>query len=512
MTIDSSSTWQTIVLSAVLGTERQPLKLPSIGGALGTLLTQFSAGENEQVLLHAAATTWLYERVGALPATNGQAAPTPALDDARPRCNALAQHCLTRLLGGEYPEVLPEMLAALDAAGQRIPAENLPDLLNLGAKQQQLRAAIVRVIDQRGLWLAAQNPDWSFAAGTRDVAESWQTESSAARRLQFQQLRAEDPGQARKLVESTWDQETPDDRAAFLEEFETGLSPDDEPFLEGALDDRRKEVRGCAADLLARLPESRLCQRMIAHVKPLLTYERSLLSGDKIKVTLPDACDKEMQRDGVGIKPPAGIGEKAWWLMQMLGAVPPQVWTREWKRTPEQIIQAASRNKEFSNNLLRGFCTASECLGEVEWIEALLNFYREQSADIVLVELVSSLPPARQEDSLTQFFKSKQVWLAGTRSIWALLEPCQHPWSREFSRAFLQSIGQHVAADNGRLDAHALSLLKKFALYVSPDLYDEFAEMLALAAARRMNWQGPANEFLTLLQFRRDMLHAIQVP
>ena len=43
---------------------------------------------------------------------------------------------------------------------------------------------------------------------------------------------------------------------------------DDEPFLESALDDRSREVRQQAADLLTRLPDSRLALRMAERAGP----------------------------------------------------------------------------------------------------------------------------------------------------------------------------------------------------------------------------------------------------
>ena len=98
------------------------------------------------------------------------------------------------------------------------------------------------------------------------------------------------------------------------------MSLDDETFLEAALDDRRKEVRGAAADLLARLPESALRRRALERALPLLKFKSNKLRRKTIEVTLPEACDKAMQRDGVEPKPGfRGVGEKAWWLQQMLG-------------------------------------------------------------------------------------------------------------------------------------------------------------------------------------------------
>lgn len=104
------------------------------------------------------------------------------------------------------------------------------------------------------------------------------------------------------MLESSWPSEAPDDRIAFVAELEHGLAPTDEPFLEKALEDRRKEVRQRALDLLLRLSESALIKRMWQRVAPLIRREKSsmlslkkLLSKPALEFELPDNCDDPMR-------------------------------------------------------------------------------------------------------------------------------------------------------------------------------------------------------------------------
>src|SRR5262249_7482507 len=154
---------------------------------------------------------------------------------------------------------------------KRAPEELLPSLFELGRMRGELRETILPVLGARGRWLAAQNPGWEYAAGKSDETV-WETGSREQRLAFLAGLRKRGAAQARELLASTWAQESPKDRADFLAALENGLSLDDEAFLESALDDRRKEVRRAAADLLARLPESGLCQRMFERARPLLTF------------------------------------------------------------------------------------------------------------------------------------------------------------------------------------------------------------------------------------------------
>src|SRR5262249_16912295 len=149
----------------------------------------------------------------------------------------------------------------------------------------------------------------------------------------LRQLRHSHPERAIALLQSTWPTDAPDDRVAFIAELEAGLSMQDEPFLEAALDDRRKDARRQAAELRMRLAESALVGGMGQRVGPRVRVEKTsglkfkkLLGKRSLEIDLPDACDDAMQRDGIEAKPPQGVGEKSWWLQQMAGAVPPARW------------------------------------------------------------------------------------------------------------------------------------------------------------------------------------------
>src|SRR5205823_6656492 len=98
-------------------------------------------------------------------------APEPCELEDRPRCGPRAAYYLSLMLGGQHREVLPELLEWIAAAGQRVPEDLLPDLLDLGRSARDLRAAILPVLGKRGPWLAGQNPDWSYAVGAEELDE-----------------------------------------------------------------------------------------------------------------------------------------------------------------------------------------------------------------------------------------------------------------------------------------------------------------------------------------------------
>jgi len=93
-------------------------------------------------------------------------------------------------------------------------------------------------------------------------------------------------------------------------------------IVDGALDDRHKQVREAALELLGRLPDSGYARRMVARARECVD-----LSGTgRIGVTPPQECDRSMRRDGITTRPPTGTGERAWWLEEVLTRTPLSTW------------------------------------------------------------------------------------------------------------------------------------------------------------------------------------------
>ncbi len=134
---------------------------------LGRLLAQISNTDREGSLLSAASVVGLYRSAGVAPPADTQPLPEACDQDEASRGNVASGQHLALMLEGEFREVLPEWLAAMRRAGKRVPEEHLPALLDHGRAEPSLRAMIVAVLGRRGEWLAAQNPDWSYATRQR---------------------------------------------------------------------------------------------------------------------------------------------------------------------------------------------------------------------------------------------------------------------------------------------------------------------------------------------------------
>lgn len=442
------SAWERLVRAALLGTERQAASEEAETGdpALDAAVAALADRPAEARLLGTAALLDAWRRAGRRPSHSDVPAP-PAAPEAEERgCGAHAAAMLRQVLAGGPPPLVAEWLRLAQQAGVAIPHELLPAVLDSGARHGAVRDAIAGTLGPRGRWLAALNPAWTYAAGVLpDPAEGWETGTAEERVRILRDVRASDPAAGLALLRTTWATDEPRDRAAFVEALAVGLGMDDEPFLESALDDKRKEVRVAAARLLGTLPESRLVGRMTERLAPLLRVHvpdgmiaRLRGQGPRIDVELPAECDKGMRRDGIEPKPPYGTGERAWWLQQMIAGVPPSVWSAAWEMDAAACIQAARAGGE-PGTLVRAWTQATIRAGDAAWAEALLRAGADVSEHLLAQELLAAVPPHRLEAvALERLGLIKQ--LHGGSAVGRILESVRVPWSPALTRAVLLAL------------------------------------------------------------------------
>lgn len=494
-------------------------------------------GEAAESRLWLSLAAWsLWARAGLRPSSAATAAlPGAASAEQLRPCPPAAEALLARLLqGGHKPALLREWMRALARCQGRLPARFLPNLLALGTRHAELRADMAPVLGARGAWLSRFEPDWGWAAPAAaegERLERWETGSADQRHAALLQWRADDPGAAREALAQSWASEPPELRARLLACLAVHLGPDDEAFLESALDDRRKEVRVAAQALLVKLPGSRLRRRLQAWSEPLLQMKRPLLGSASIEVTLPDAVDKAMTRDGVGAAPHPGLGEKAGWLVDLLAATDPRDWSARLDTQPGELLLMAGRS-DFAHALVRGWSSAAvrgaatpEELAE--WIHALLVFWLSSNGAMRhqyprdFFELFARMAPADLHARLADIVgTSRRNWGQPELVLVELLvqaaERSSMPWPGALSRDIVERLLHELPSIPGAQWA-VRSALDSFAGVVDPQAVAGLeagwrARMPEDAEGAKPGMHDHIVSFFDTVRLRHEMSHSFQEP
>ena len=498
-----------LVKTAIVGTKRQKLKLTLPDNKLGEVLSRLDSSDNEAYLLSAAGTISLYQKAGQLPVKNKQTQLKPCEQNDLPCCNQFAEQYLSIMLAGEYSDILPEWLTLANNLGIRVPFKYLPDLLTLGKKKQELRNLILPVLGKRGLWLAAQNPEWNYVVGEND-RKTWETGSLEARQLLLRKLRLEDPKQALELLEKSWKKANAQEKATLLQVLQTGLSINDQQFLEFVLDDRRKQVRDIAAQLLLQLPDSDLVKRMIERVSPLIS-----LNAKTLEIRLPHNCTQDMTRDGIDqSRYNSGLGEKASLFLQMLSCVPPSFWCDTWAKTPGELVQSATYN-QWKKVLLEGWAVAAIRNRDDSWAIALLEVSEQFQFGSVGVamnkgELLKILPPEKAQSFVLDLLLEHQSKAFNQKHpAYELLKNSDYAWNYEISDRILSMLVDSIKSNQNKSDWNLRSALQSFALYMEPCAIEQATSLLS-GLKEDQFWDKCIDEFLAKLRFRGEMQAALK--
>ncbi|MEV4403635.1 SWIM zinc finger family protein [Actinoplanes sp. NPDC049598] len=460
-------------------------------------------------LLDAAAAALMRRRAGVLPGP-GHAAVAAAPAETTAALPGRAGARLMRILGEGVPggaqlaqELLSQWLAAASELGGHVPPAALPALLDAGRRNSIIRPALARVAGERGVWLAGLRDDWRWLrdeakAPSLTTAFDWHTGGSGERLGHLTALRRSDPARARELVESTWAEDSSDDRARFVAAFATGLSEADDAFLERALDDRRKEVREAALELLRRLPGSGLRSRMAQRARAAVRRERRMIGADRLIVTPPEELDPGLRRDGVASTPARGIGVSAWLLEEIVAGAPLDTWAE-----PATMLRLA-RGNDWESPLLHGWAKAAVAQEDVGWATVLLNEVAGTLRESVRWDLHLVLPGAELGRLAADALRREDPMANRLLAI--------HPgsWPEELSVAVLETI-----AHRARNDRHSWQLgeLCRAAAVAMPPAYADLVGRLALqldqepADASRVR---PVADLARTLAFRQEMVDELK--
>jgi len=520
-------TWTDITTTALMGTERTPMK-PITGDVddplTSALARATSSGDPETALLSAAGLITVYRKVGQIPGVDGVELPTPAPADVLPECSEKAAHVVGVLLAGgaNYGEIVVEAVRLLTRSGHRLPHALLPDILAWAGRNKSADVDILPVIDRRGVWLAGQNPEWSFAAlplvdAASIDAAMWTELPSAARRAILVEVGKRDPVEGRRLLMLTWASDSSEERSVQLIPMHEWVTDEDEDFLEMCLDDAGR-VRAKAAELLTKLPNSRFVARMTSRADALIKVSYQFGKGHTLDVTLPVDLDASMKRDGMNGGTPAdranqgGQGLRAKWLTQIVSAVPPGHWSARFEMTPEEVVGLVEKS-EWAETLLRAMSTAASTHPDQTWTLALTKAMTKrpiaQTAISELAPAIQRLPPEKLEAIILYLLDRTPI---GAPSVMrGLLGLYPGEWPSTLARPILGKIGQTLTdfSDHQTLSM-ATALLRETASHADPALVDDFAALVEHAQSlTTTHWHRQMEQALDIVRLRKELHDAI---
>jgi hypothetical protein len=535
----------TLITTALVGTGQQGNLELTTGTPIDALLAQTGEGNAERRLLLAAGAWSIYRRAGQAPVRltqedSAEQPVQPAPPETLAACSPTIVSALEEVLLGQFDGIVIEVATRLREAGQRLPHALLPSALYLGTQKEHLRAALAPVLGERGRWLGQFKPKWAwvneFLPGDertlpKNAEILWQEGMLASRHALLRRLRGIDPGQARQWLADVWKQEKVDARCTLLATFEVGLSPEDEPFLEKALDDRSERVRAIAAPLLARLPTSALAQRMRARADRMLNYAAGALT---IRLPIEQEIDQTWQRDGVA---PATAGKVAlsWPLTQVLSLVPPSYWEQRFSLSPDVLI-ALAEAAEDGQRAIDSWSYAAMLFADVRWAAALWRWtcahihsgavsIRDMQLADVRKALATLIPRREAEQCVEQLPAGSEEWQLA-------LELLPDSWSEESGESYLQVLRAYLddalaAFQQQRFSSwssqhsHMLPYLQKatfalpYACLAKASMQMEPYLTLPLEALSHqarwyvMSWQQELETFIKTIRLRKRLLEEI---
>ena len=443
--------------AATTGTSREAP--PASGLPTDDLLGSAKRSPERDLLLRAGMHA-VYRAAGRRGET-GVEEPVPAPEETLPACSAKAAEIVRRLLAAQRTEILREALDRLRLAGLRVPHALLPAALDV--KQTELRPAVAAVLGERGLWLAAQNPNWGWAVATRESEDdetTWEEGALGERISTLRRVRGRDPALGLVWVEDVWKSEKADARVAMVTALETGLSSGDEQFLERALDDRSVRVREAAATLLARIPDSDYAARAAARADTILVrYEppagglRGVAAGlsrrghaGRLAVEPPEHPDAGWRRDLPGEMPERGVGEKAWRISRALSVVTPAHWEDHFGVTPSDLIAAA--RGDWDDGVVRGMVSGERVASGVELGGAALAVVLPtRTRPRRLADLADCAVHGQSTAPVGPRVRHRTVaeeWRDASR-LSSTLQAISDPWQPDLSEAFLEGLRRRIS-------------------------------------------------------------------
>ena len=490
-----------LVSSALLGSARMTALPAASDPSLESTWAAIPMDDPASALLQALALTRALHRAGKK-SREVSSDPDVCPPETRPMLSVSAAEAGSRMVEGEFPEVLPEWLALAVASGKVLPPRTLAVMLGTATKSTGLRKAMAALAGERGRWLARRHSRFSWLLGESKVDDSaWDHGNPSERIAWLRQTRRDDPAKARDAVNAQWAGEDASMREAIVRVVGESATPEDESWLESvALVDRRQEIRDRAISALMGLTNSGFQCRARERLAGMVKLERKLVRRHLV-VEPPSAHDASWNTDGVKAKAPQGTGEKAWWLRQLVANLPLSEWPDLLGCRADELFQFPNES-DWKDPLLLGWMDAVLRRPDLGMPGLSIPFFAALepwpaggvlTKSQILATLLEATPPTERGQALDQI-----AALVPPALVLELLVRLGAPLAANKGKAALKILHDAVAASPSPLtrpQARALALCVP---------REEIPSRLAILASLP-DLTSSAEEFARVLEFRRNL-------
>lgn len=405
------NSWNQLLQNALIGTEKKPPEPAALSTdeVLAPALQSIAANptlDAEEQLLEATALLFNYRQAGQTAQDVKEIEFSIAEAETLPYCSAAAKDTLRELFEHQALGLFYYWIKHCAAAARIAPPELVPLLLQLAAKNPELRDPIRVITGKRGEWLAQLNPDWQESKSL-SLEESWEQGTTDQRVAALRQQRMEDPETSRQWLTESWSKEGAAVKQQLLEAFDTALSDADLPFLESCQKDKSQKVQQQVLELLRQIPESALVKAYEQLVRSTLVIrkEKTLLGlSSKLswEVKSPVDIDPDWRKQGLAtVSNTKEFTDDEFILFQLLQWVPPTLLNDVSGLGTIDLIQ--SMQKEKLKHWLPAIAAAAKRFRNQDWILTLA-----EQADLFLPDLLEALPPAKQDAYAKTWFTGKE--------------------------------------------------------------------------------------------------------
>ncbi len=488
--------WEHVINTAMLGTDKPMPGNSDMPEAIAEIALMIDAAETldkEAKFLQKAAVIYNYRQCGFKPLQKPDLPVNIAGPETMPYCSEAAARVLNDILEEDNVPLLELWMTRCSEQGQLFLPDVLPAVLDKAGRDASLRLLVIACSGNRGAWLSRLNPVWAFFTQLTNE-EIWQTGKPEERVKLLRKIREDDPNRGRQMLEQTWEQETAAAKVELLKAFRTNAAVADLPWLENILAEKGQKVKEEVMNILKLIPGSFIIKQYEQLLKQsvVLKKEKAIL-GMMTKVSiqhkLPDVVDESIFKSGIEklAGPKSTFTDEQFILYQLIAAVPPSFWEKQFDATPQQVV---GHFEKYAETMVGALGTAVSRFGASEWVPFFLDQENKFYSDFP-----EMLPVNERDKYLLRFFKTDAKLV-----IHNALQ-CTQEWGAELAFAAISEMANQPYEYNRSVFGRRIDL-------IPVSILSQLEKIAPKDAGHQQAWDKNRSHLIKLIGLKQQTLNA----